>query len=525
MSDGTTGSYTYHYDNLNRLTSEDQPGSRTISYTYDASSNLLSLADASGTTNYTYNNENLVATLLEPGASTAIQFTYDPNGNRSQIDYPNGVSEYIKYDPSQRIASVVGKKPASGTVLTAFCYSYAAGQADTDLRQSVTNVSTTILGCPSAGTAATTSYGYDGLGRLAQATTPSNVYQYLYDTNGNMCARYTGTTAISLTSCIQTGTGITNYTVNGANQLTNTGNSFDLNGSQTADPGVFSSQYNKLDQTSQITPAGGNPDNQTYTGLNQAQRVSNGAINQINDQLGLNQDTGAPNTYYTRDPSGSILGERHSGNYYFLHDGLGSIAAVTDSSGSTAVTYAYDPYGNTTCSQGTSSCNLYEPIRYAGGYWDQNTSTDEALYKFGERYYDPTLGRWTQPDPINNPLDLHGWNGYDYAGDDPINATDSSGMCSVHTFLHSGLLGCLSHRARRWMGSHQAPSLNLRSAFSNFGESATGFLAGEASCYIAVEVWGGAELGPAGWIGGAFVCGFGGTLIYHDIRSHLRSHR
>lgn len=38
--------------------------------------------------------------------------------------------------------------------------------------------------------------------------------------------------------------------------------------------------------------------------------------------------------------------------------------------------------------------------QYAGGYRDVNT----GLYKFGERYYDPTLGRWTQQDPIGGSL-------------------------------------------------------------------------------------------------------------------------
>jgi RHS repeat-associated protein len=35
------------------------------------------------------------------------------------------------------------------------------------------------------------------------------------------------------------------------------------------------------------------------------------------------------------------------------------------------------------------------PFRYAGGYFDADT----RLTKFGARYYDPNVGRWTHQDP------------------------------------------------------------------------------------------------------------------------------
>src|SRR5207247_1438941 len=93
----------------------------------------------------------------------------------------------------------------------------------------------------------------------------------------------------------------------------------------------------------------------------------------------------------------------------------------------------------------TSTGTLYEPIRYAGGYWDSHQDAHgPALYKFGERYYDPTLGRWTQRDALDNPLDLKGWNQYLYAGDDPVNEIDPTGLCGVHTLIHRGILGCTS---------------------------------------------------------------------------------
>ncbi|MFG2322322.1 RHS repeat-associated core domain-containing protein [Streptomyces sp. NPDC048568] len=42
----------------------------------------------------------------------------------------------------------------------------------------------------------------------------------------------------------------------------------------------------------------------------------------------------------------------------------------------------------------TPTESVPQPYRYVGAYADPT-----GLYKMGHRYYDPTLGRFTQPDP------------------------------------------------------------------------------------------------------------------------------
>ncbi|MFJ4569813.1 RHS repeat-associated core domain-containing protein, partial [Streptomyces caelestis] len=59
-----------------------------------------------------------------------------------------------------------------------------------------------------------------------------------------------------------------------------------------------------------------------------------------------------------------------------------------------------------------------QPYRYSGAYLDPT-----GLYKMGHRYYDPTLGRFTQPDPSGQES-----NAYLYADGDPINNTDPTGL-------------------------------------------------------------------------------------------------
>lgn len=75
--------------------------------------------------------------------------------------------------------------------------------------------------------------------------------------------------------------------------------------------------------------------------------------------------------------------------------------------------YRYDAWGVDTTIVG----NAYNRFRYAGGYKDDTTN----LTKFGARYYDPQLGRWTQPDPSG--LDEH----FLYSGNNPTNFTDLTG--------------------------------------------------------------------------------------------------
>ncbi|MFI6210298.1 RHS repeat-associated core domain-containing protein, partial [Streptomyces sp. NPDC051041] len=66
--------------------------------------------------------------------------------------------------------------------------------------------------------------------------------------------------------------------------------------------------------------------------------------------------------------------------------------------------------------------------RYSGTYLDPT-----GLYKMGHRYYDPQLGRFTQPDPSGQET-----NPYLYAAGDPLNNTDPSGL-SLMSFASSAM--------------------------------------------------------------------------------------
>jgi RHS repeat-associated protein len=109
-------------------------------------------------------------------------------------------------------------------------------------------------------------------------------------------------------------------------------------------------------------------------------------------------------------------------NHYYLLDGLGSVAAVTDINGNVVASYSYEPFGKLKSQTGTLQ-NSYRWLGGLGVYFDSAT----GLYKMGTRYYDPALGRFTQVDPVDD----GSANAYDYALQDPLNLTDPSGQAWI----------------------------------------------------------------------------------------------
>jgi len=107
---------------------------------------------------------------------------------------------------------------------------------------------------------------------------------------------------------------------------------------------------------------------------------------------------------------------------------------LTDSSGNEVNAYDYDPYG-VILNTGTNS--VTNPFQYEGGYFESST----GLVKFGTRYYNPNLGRWTQQDSASGSLSHPDTlNRYLYVGEDPVNQVDPSGKDIFECALAIALL-------------------------------------------------------------------------------------
>jgi RHS repeat-associated protein len=97
-------------------------------------------------------------------------------------------------------------------------------------------------------------------------------------------------------------------------------------------------------------------------------------------------------------------------------------------------TFRYGPYGENTKSEGTQT--IPYPFGYKSGYRMPGGNKGEGnvsngLYHYGQRYYDPTTGRWTQQDPLDRLGNTTQGDRFLFAGSDPINRSDPTGFAST----------------------------------------------------------------------------------------------
>jgi RHS repeat-associated protein len=112
MGDGS-GSISYIYDNLNRLTSATR-GTNTFSYGYDVAGDISSRTYPDTTqTSYAYDEDNRLASATTGGTTTS--YTYDPASHLAQTTLPagNGYLETRSYDHAGRLTEVKNAKGAS----------------------------------------------------------------------------------------------------------------------------------------------------------------------------------------------------------------------------------------------------------------------------------------------------------------------------------------------------------------------------------------------------------------------------
>ncbi|MDQ2738187.1 MAG: DUF6531 domain-containing protein [Actinomycetota bacterium] len=451
QTDNRAGTNSYSYDGLGRQTYYGETGNSAAStVTYDPAGNVLTASDSTGTVTYGYDTANELISLAEPGGTcpagqygTALctRFDYDANGHLLKTTYPGLTTQTSTYDNSGR---VLHKIAAHGsTVLSDLRYSYTAATAggpgnSTDREVTQTRTDTLGVGAPAG---SITTYGYDTQERLTTATEKTSSgntnasWSYGYDPDGNR------TSSSSLLSGATTNT---SYGYNAADELASrngsaTGFTYDANGNETANPGnpslglpARSSTLNTRDQVTAVnTVTGGTNTNTpfTYVGSGNVERTSVGVPSQAgglstnNTLLGLSSQTPAstPTTSFTRTPGGTLVSIRIGGtsSYYYLTDAAGSVVGLVDANGTKAASYAYDPYGITRTATGPQA--TANPFHYISGYQDPS-----GLYKLGARYYDPSLGRFTQRDPSSQEA-----NAYVYAANNPTNASDPSGLFTI----------------------------------------------------------------------------------------------
>ena len=120
-----------------------------------------------------------------------------------------------------------------------------------------------------------------------------------------------------------------------------------------------------------------------------------------------------------------------AGRIYYLTDANNNVTALADSSGNIIERYVYDAYGKVTIYDATWS-NTRSSSAYGNSVLFGGMALDAVTGLYGDlmRWYHPGLGTFTSRDPLGLSA---GANVYRYAGDNPVDRADPSGLDFIYT--------------------------------------------------------------------------------------------
>jgi RHS repeat-associated protein len=402
-----TGTTTLAYDSADRLTMITYPSGRSLRYSYDGDGRRTQMVDQDGfTVNYTYDAVGRLAGLTDGSGNPIVTYSYDAAGQLTREDYGNGTYTTYGYDAAGELIHLIDYAP-DNSVQSRFDYTYdSLGRVASE---------TTLDG--------TTTYGYDGIGRLTSATLPGGqVITYQYDAEGNR------------TSATDNGAA-TAYTTNNLNEYTSVGgasNSYDQNGNLIAGAGPqgdASYTYDVQGRLASVTTSAGTWAYQYDVFGNRISTTHNGqTTNYLIDPDGTNSVVGEYDSagnliaHYTQGLGLASRVDASGQSAYYDFDASGNTTQLTGAGGAVLNTYQYLPFGETLASSQT----VANPFTFNGQLGVASESN--GLYFMGQRYYDPSAGRFIQPDPLGL---SGGTNSYAFAANNPESLADPTGLNPV----------------------------------------------------------------------------------------------
>lgn len=281
-----------------------------------------------------------------------------------------------------------------------------------------------------------TEINYDERDRVTQVTLNNDThYSYQYDDNGN----------VILSS--QNGQIIKFEYFNNSNQiksLNGTNYKYDNNG-RIINDGSHTYQYDDLGRLTKVDDTW----LYQYNGLNL--RTSK-----------KNLKTGEE-THFTYDEEGLLLGEYtkdgkvlreyiyykslpialiENGTMYYIHNDHQDIPRViTDHSGKVVWRWDFSPKGEISANSDPDNNgeDVVMNLRFKGQFFDAETGN----HYNHNRYYQPTIGRYLQPDPMGVGI---GGNSYVYVENDTINQVDRTGLWNGFWSHSNGRLNTIMSR-------------------------------------------------------------------------------
>ncbi|MET0752082.1 MAG: PKD domain-containing protein [Pyrinomonadaceae bacterium] len=452
---------TFGYDDMSRLISKTPDASLNqpaVSFTYDDLGQRATMTDASGVTNYSYDNRNRLLSKHTPFGT--LSYTYDQEGNIETLRSSNlnGVSVDYDYDDLNRLSAVKDNR-LSGNRTTGYTYdavgnlqsytypnqvttSYAYNSLNRLTTMTVSNTTNNLasyqytLGASGNRTqvvengARTVNYVFDDLYRLTQETiansSNSGAIGYQYDAVGNRLQRNSSVNQVPNQSSTYD-----------ANDRLNS-DTYDANGNTKVSNGkTYNYDFeNKLTQTSDgitiVYDGDGNRVSKTVGGVTTNYLVDTNNLTgyaQVVEEI----QSGAVVKSYTYGHD--LISQRQGSTVNFYnYDGHGSVRNLTDGLGNLTDTYAYDAFGNLIERTGATGNNYL----YAGEQFD----ADLGFYYNRARYLNTETGRFISQDTYEGnqfePATLHK---YLYTGNNPVDMIDPSGEFSITDTLVTMVVG------------------------------------------------------------------------------------
>jgi RHS repeat-associated protein len=430
VTDGV-GSETYAYDNLGRITQEQQiinGNTYTIGYQYNLDGTVSSTTYPSGRIiQQGYDAIGRTNSLSSGSTTYASNFTYLPLSRATGWSYGNGAAVSIGYS-SDRLQWQSQSFTKGSTTLFSTSYGFTQNGGNNGQITSSTD---------SFDSGRSAAYSYDALNRLTSAlTTGSTNYpkwglSFTYDRYGNRTAQtVTSGTAPSNSVTVSATT----------NHITTSGYTYDLSGDLTND-GNNALTY---DGEGQLITAADGSGTATYS-------YNSSGLRAVKSFAGTSTVYVFSHGHVIAEYAGGSLSKEYvtlggrrlasyvGGTLYYHGFDNHSMRLTMDASGNKVGEQGHFPFGEDWYMTNTTSAQHFTNYER-----DSESGNDYAIHRF----YVNRLARFSSPDPVPGgaqgpqSLDL-----YSYVANDPWNRADPSGQDIILPPPGSGDPGCIDPMA------------------------------------------------------------------------------